>query len=102
MAEKREQLVETYPINDLQMVAPYQIFPDPVETYFIVRSAISMDEQIDLSIFSYEGLLFKKFESVRPDENYEYVVDVRNLPPGNYYLMIQSVRGYKIERMNKK
>lgn len=84
------------------MVAPYQIFPNPVESYFIVRSAISMDEQIDLSIFSHEGLLFKKVEFIHPDENYEYVVDVRNLPPGDYYLMIHSERGYKIERMNKK
>jgi len=83
------------------MVAPYQISPNPVESYFVIKSAISLDEQIDLSIFSHEGLLFKKYEFIHPDENYEYVIDVRNLPPGDYYLMIHSDRGYKIERMTK-
>jgi len=83
------------------MVAHYQIFPNPVESYLVIKTAISLDEQISLSIFSHEGFMFEKYEFLHPDENYEYVVDVRNLPPGNYYLMIHSERGYKIERMTK-
>ena len=89
------------PYNIHQMAVHYQIFPNPVISYFVVKSHNPLDEHINLSIFSHEGLLFRKYEFIYPDDNYEYMVDVRNIPPGNYYIMIHSERGYAIERMNK-
>jgi hypothetical protein len=84
------------------MTARYQIFPNPVTTHFIVKSVTPLDERIDLSIFSLEGLLLQKTEFTHPDDNFEYSVDVTNFPPGGYYIMIHSDRGDVIERMNKK
>jgi hypothetical protein len=79
----------------------HEAFPNDVDNYYVIRSASSMEEQIDLSIFSMEGLLFKKFEFGHPNENLEYVFDVSELPAGNYYLLIHNSKGYRIERMHK-
>jgi hypothetical protein len=84
------------------MSPQYQIFPNPVTNYFVIKPLAKLDERIKLAIFSNEGLLFKECELMHPDDNHEYVVDVRNLPPGSYYLMIHSEKGNVIERMNKR
>jgi hypothetical protein len=60
-----------------------------------------VDESIDLSIFSFEGLLFREYKLNHPDNNYEFIVDVKNLPRGNYYVMIHSNHGYIIEKLQK-
>ena len=84
------------------MSPQYQIIPNPVKNYFVLKPNDPLDEHLDLSIFSNDGLLFKECEFTHPDANYEYVVDVRSLPPGSYYLMIHSNRGNVIQRMDKK
>jgi hypothetical protein len=82
-------------------MSPYEIYPNPVKDYFIIKPAKPVDEYIDLSIFSYEGLLFREYKFKHPDDHFEYKVDVKNLPRGNYYVMIHSNQGYMIERMQK-
>jgi hypothetical protein len=83
------------------MTEQYLISPNPAKTYFVLKQAKGLPEHISLSIFSHEGLLFKNYEFEHPDKNYEYVVDIRCLPPGDYYLLIHSDNVYKIERIIK-
>jgi hypothetical protein len=79
----------------------YKIYPNPVKDYLVVKPAKAVDEYIDLSIFSYEGLLFGEYKFNHPDNHYEYIVDVKNLPRGKYYVMIHSNQEYIIEKMEK-
>jgi hypothetical protein len=76
-----------------------------VKDYLVIKPANPGDECIDLSIFSYEGLLFREYKFDHPDRDNEYIVDVKNLPRGNYYVMIHSNSGsnsgYIIEKMEK-
>ena len=83
------------------MVTEYQIFPNPVRSFFTIKSVNPALTPTELDIFSREGLLYQKFEFKHPNENYEYMVDVRSLPPGAYYLLIHSNCGNNIESINK-
>jgi hypothetical protein len=83
------------------MVTEYQIFPNPFKSFFTLKSVNPDLAPIALDIFSREGLLYQKFEFKHSNGNYEYMVDVRSLPPGAYYLLIHSNCGNNIESINK-
>ena len=65
-------------------MSSYEIFPELVKDYLVVKSIKAADECLDLSIFSFEGLLFREFKFDHPDNQYEYKVDMQGIPQGNY------------------
>jgi hypothetical protein len=82
-------------------MSPYKIYPNPVKDHFIIKPVRPVYESIDLSIFTFEGLLYREYKFRHPDNNYEYIVEVKNLPRGHYYVMIHSEKGNVIERLEK-
>jgi hypothetical protein len=82
-------------------MSPFKIYPEPVRDYLVIKSMKAIDECLDLSIFSYEGLLFKEFKFVHPNNQHEYRADIKGLPRGNYYVMIHTDQGNMIERIQK-
>ena len=70
------------------MCSVFQISPNPAKDYFFIKSSIPLEKDMKLTVFSNDGILIKECE-VNPEmKSNEYLIDVRNLSPGLYFLMI--------------
>jgi|GEM_PF-3186998 hypothetical protein len=83
------------------MSCNYQICPNPVKNYFTIKPVNPDYDPITLSIFTKEGILYQDFEFKHSSEECDYLVDIRNLPPGEYYLLIHTDNGDDIETFKK-
>ena len=67
-----------------------QIFPNPTKEYFTLRSTDPMSETMRLSIFSSACILIKNYEINNKSASKEYMIDVRHLSPGLYFVRIDT------------
>jgi hypothetical protein len=70
------------------MSSAFQIYPNPAKDYFFLRSTAPLNKEMKLTFFSNDGIPIKECEinlGLKPNE---CVIDVRNLSPGFYFVMI--------------
>lgn len=70
------------------MGSAYQIFPNPAKDYFIIRSSAPVDKDMKLTFFSNDGIPIRECEVNAELKQNEFLIDIRNLSPGFYFLMI--------------
>ena len=66
----------------------FQIFPNPAKDYFFIRSSTPLEKEMKLTFFSNDGIPIKECEAKAEMKPNECLIDVRNLSPGFYFLMI--------------
>ncbi len=72
------------------MNSAFQIFPNPAKDYFFLRSSIPIEKDMKLTFFSNDGIPVQEYD-VNPElKPNECLIDIRNLTPGFYFLMIYS------------
>ena len=70
------------------MSGAFQIFPNPAKDYFFLRSADPIEKDMKLTFFSNDGIPVQECKVNAEMEPNECLIDVRNLSPGFYFLMI--------------
>jgi hypothetical protein len=68
----------------------FQIFPNPAKDYFFLRSSNPLEKDMKVTFFSNDGIEVQETRVNADLKPNECVVDVRNLSPGLYFLMIYS------------
>lgn len=74
------------------MDSSFQIFPNPAKDYFFLKSSTPIEKDMKLTFFSNDGIELEEQECEINAEmkSNEYLIDVRNLTPGFYFIMINN------------
>lgn len=70
------------------MEGGYRIFPNPAKDFFRLKSLEPVEKEMKLTFFSTDGIPVQEFNVTNMLEENQCLVDVRNLAPGFYFLMI--------------
>ena len=68
----------------------FQIFPNPAKDYFIMKSAIQTMEPVRIKIYSSNSEIIKTQEINNFSGNNEFLINVKNLPSGSYYINVST------------
>jgi hypothetical protein len=84
-----DQLLKTSVIQNIQQKAKWQVFPNPMSNYLIVKNTEGFDKQeIILSFYNLSGQLLRR--EIRNPENEIVLHNLHSLPTGLLILKIES------------
>jgi hypothetical protein len=81
------------------MASTIQIFPNPAKDYFSLRSPEPLEENMRLTIFSSDGALMRELSISPGIYKHECLVDIRDLAPGLYFIMIKMEASNIIQKL---
>jgi hypothetical protein len=82
-----------------KMANTLQIFPNPAKDYFSLRSPEPLEENMRMTIFSSDGVLMREFNLSPGIYRHECLVDIRDLAPGLYFIMIKMEASNIIQKL---
>jgi hypothetical protein len=85
---------------DQMLSSKVQVYPNPVSSRVVVKSASSGLKSADIAVFDVQGKQYKVAGS-RQVNAFHVELDMTNLPSGIYMIRVQSVDGAKLFRVVK-
>ena len=91
--------IEEYKIGKIEKELELQVFPNPTTRRVNIQYTISVQSDIELTIYDVTGARKKSIQhEAQPSGWYQEKLDVRNLPSGVYFVVLR--QGY--EKVSKK
>lgn len=76
-----------------------KIIPNPAKDYFLLRTTGSKVKTLKVAFLTPDGDLVKEYGSVRGQNAGTYLIDIRNMLSGPYFLKIQYNNGTMVEKL---
>ncbi len=81
------------------MSSLFQIIPNPAKDYFLLKSSVAPIKTIKVAFFTNDGILVKKYDASQGSESSVYLIDIRDLTPGLYFLAIHCENKSVIQKL---